>query len=441
MTRSAWLARNLAAALLSGPWTEKALIRRSYMALGHRNRRAQRSLIAELLVAKPVAFHDSPRALEDALAASAHFKAAIRAGCSREAHLSPVLEPARFSPVPVLRELDVPRLATPGDLAVWLGISPPRMDWLADKIRQHSHTAIPILQNYTYAFIPKRGGRQRLLEAPKPELKAIQRRILTEILNRLPTHDAAHGFVVGRSCLTGAGPHVGQEIVVTVDLVDFFPSTPIGRVHRTFRSLGYPWAVACLLTSLTTTATPLPIRQRLKRKSGATWHEIKRLAAAHLPQGAPTSPALANLAAWRLDRRLTGLSASFGATYTRYADDLAFSGPRSFARGLEDFMSAAADIVEDEGYAVNVTKTRIMPRSSRQSVTGVLVNHHLNLPRDEFDTLKAILHNCIVKGPYGENRASHPDFRAHLEGRVEWFENVNAGKGKKLRQLINRIRW
>jgi hypothetical protein len=230
-------------------------------------------------------------------------------------------------------------------------------------------------------------------------------------------------------------------VVATFDLAQFFPSIGLARIHGIFRTLGYPWAVARRLAGLCTTVTPAAVFLRLPDAQRLDWRVQALYGVPHLPQGAPTSPALANLLAWRLDRRLHGLARAAGANYTRYADDLAFSGDADFARGLGRFGKAVATIVQEEGFCLNAAKTRIMPRSTRQRVTGIVVNEHCNVGRTEFDTLKAMLHNCAVAGPAGQNRADVPDFRSHLEGRVAWVEQVNRPRGAKLRVLFERIDW
>ena len=140
----------------------------------------------------------------------------------------------------------------------------------------------------------------------------------------------------------------------------------------------------------------------------------RRLATPHLPQGAPTSPALANLAAFALDRRLTGLAAAVGARYTRYADDLVLSSDRY----LRTPQAMIAEIAADEGFRVNAAKTRVMGRGTRQTVTGVVVNAHPNVPRAEYDRLKAILHRAPLDGPAGLDPS-------HLLGRIAWVESLN----------------
>lgn len=130
----------------------------------------------------------------------------------------------------------------------------------------------------------------------------------------------------------------------------------------------------------------------------------RRLATPHLPQGAPTSPALANLAAFRLDRRLTGLAASHEVSYTRYADDLTFSGPARLVRAANTPRRAVPEIAREEGFAVNDHKSMLATRAGRQRVCGVVVNERLNVPRYEYDILEAILHNSRVHGPASQNR-------------------------------------
>jgi RNA-directed DNA polymerase len=264
---------------------------------------------------------------------------------------------------------------------------------------------------------------------------------LHEILNVAPVHPCAHGFVRKRSCLSAAQIHTGEAIVAVLDLRDFFLRTKLSRVHGVFRSLGYPSRVAFLLTGLCTTSTPQSVFDRFCGDAEQDRETQGLYNALHLPQGAPASPALTNLAAWRMDCRLLGLAQSFEANYTRYADDLSFSGDHSFAAKLGTFLLGIETIVKDEGFALNGQKTRIMRRSGSQRIMGLSVNSHLNVPRKTYDELKAILHNCLQNGPEGENRANRAGFRAHLDGRIGWVENVNPVRGAKLRRVFQDIKW
>ena len=128
-------------------------------------------------------------------------------------------------------------------------------------------------------------------------------------------------------------------------------------------------------------------------------------------------------------------------TYTRYADDLVFSGDATLARRAAGLEALVAAIVHEEGFVVNHRKTRVMRAGVRQVVTGIVVNERLNPARDSFDRLKAILHNCVKRGPTSEDREKHPDFRAHLAGRVAHVASLSAMRGKKLTKIFERIEW
>jgi hypothetical protein len=138
---------------------------------------------------------------------------------------------------------------------------------------------------------------------------------------------------------------------------------------------------------------------------------------------------------------LAGLARSAGAQYTRYADDLAFSGDNDFEVCVARFSIHVAAILMEEGFSVNHRKTRIMRQGVRQHLAGTVVNRKTNIPRPDFDLLKATLTNCIRKGPQTQNRDAHSDFRAHLTGRVAFAESLNPVKGERLRVLLNQIRW
>ena len=213
-------------------------------------------------------------------------------------------------------------------------------------------------------------------------MKELQRRILSGILDPIPVHSAVHGFVKGRSIVTFAAPHAGKAVLLRLDLQDFFPTFPAARVQALFRTLGYPEKVADRLGGICTNAVPATsgtaVRWRLHARE---WHDARELyARPHLPQGAPTSPALANLIAYRLDCRLSGLAKTAGAVYTRYADDLAFSGGEEFSRVVERFSAHAAAVALEEGFSVNHHKTRIMRQGVRQKLAGIVVNQKVSLP-------------------------------------------------------------
>jgi hypothetical protein len=289
------------------------------------------------------------------------------------------------------------------------------------------------LRHYIYRWQRGRSGKPRLLESPKARLKAIQRRLLRELLDRVPPHDTVHGYRRGRSVVSYVTPHAGRRIILHMDLRDFFPSVTASRVHALFRRAGYPVAVARLLTGLCTNATPPDV---LREGGGAA-----RFRSPHLPQGAPTSPALANLCAYRLDCRLSGLARALGADYTRYADDLVFSGDERVERSARRLHVMVCRLALEEGFEVHTRKTQFLRRGVRQRVAGVVVNVRPNIDRREYDRLKAILCNCVRHGPASQNRDGIADFRAHLWGRVGYTTMVNPRRGRRLRELFERVRW
>jgi retron-type reverse transcriptase len=301
------------------------------------------------------------------------------------------------------------------------------------------------LRNYRYRWVARKSGLPRLLEAPKARLKEIQRWLLHEILDQVPPHDAAHGFTRGRSVLTHAARHIGQPAVLRLDLRDFFASVTAGRVYGIFRTLGYAPSVAHVLTGLCTNTVPTgvwnafgpPAQPRLAQPR--FWLG-RQLATPHLPQGAPTSPALANLAAFGLDRRLGGLAASSHLRYSRYADDLTFSGslPR---RRRASFVELVATISADEGFRLHPDKSSLRTASQRQLVTGVVINATPNIPRDEYDRLKAILHRLATRRPENDAAGVPVDLEAHLRGRIAWVVSLNPHRGEKLRRLFATIDW
>lgn len=335
----------------------------------------------------------------------------------------------------------VPALTSMGQLAEWLGVSSQQLDWLADVRGWTVRSPSAKLRHYVCHWQPRRRGRFRLIESPKPNLKAIQRRLLHEILDRIPPHPVVHGFRPGHSILSYAAPHVGRRIVLRFDLRDFFPSVRAARIHALFRTAGYPDEVARCLVGLCTTRVPLDVWENRPQPGEADAPLGDRLRGRHLPQGAPTSPALANLCAYRLDMRLHGLAESLGAVYTRYADDLAFSGGELLERSARRFQVAVAVIAAEEGFGLHFQKSRFMRQGVCQQLAGIVVNKRLNLRRPVYDELKAILTNCIRHGPATQNRAGHADFRSHLLGRIAHLRMVHAERGTKLLALFGRIAW
>jgi RNA-directed DNA polymerase len=220
--------------------------------------------------------------------------------------------PEQMQPAAAAEEWDLPAIDSPGDLAKWLGLDPGELRWFADlKALGYKRSGEP-LRHYHYRILVKRFGSVRLIEAPKPRLKDLQRQILLWILEKVPQHPAVHGFVRGRSIKTFVAPHLGQRVVLRMDVRDFFPTFGGVRIQNLFRTLGYPEGVADLLGGICTNSAPRDIWDELAQDLGPVGvEEVRRMyARPHLPQGAPSSPALANISFYRLDCRLSGLAES-----------------------------------------------------------------------------------------------------------------------------------
>jgi len=354
-----------------------------------------------------------------------------------------IAEPMRMRPAKAALEWHVPPITTTGDLADWLGLTVSELDWFADLKGLGSKRSAKRLRHYHYRILAKESGNIRLIEAPKTRLKELQQKILRGILEKIPVHEAAHGFRIGRSIQTFVAPHTGRHVVVRMDLRDFFPSLSAARMQTFFRTAGYPEEVADLLGGICTNAAPLEIWRDTglgaDRRSLREAHDL--YSRPHLPQGAPTSPALANLCFYRADCRLAGLAKAAGAVYTRYADDLAFSGGQEFERGAERFSIHAAAIVMEEGFQVRHRKTRIMRQSVRQQLAGLIANQRVNVRRADFDRLKALLTNCVRHGPSSQNHEGHDRWQEHLKGRVGFVESINPARGQRLRAVFEQIDW
>jgi RNA-directed DNA polymerase len=234
------IAEGLAAAFLDGVWSATGMAERGAIALG-RSPRWLDGTVRRIYGAFPDAPRDSPDALTMTIARDPEFEEAL--SNPRE-----VVRVRRFFlPELAMRaarpEWDVPPLPTTGEIAAWLGERVEQLAWLADWHGLACHERDPRLRHYIYRWTSKRSGGMRLLEAPKPRLKAIQRRILREILDKVPPHEAAHGFRAGRSVLSHARVHAGRGVVLRMDLEDFFVSIPaaVTLPSRGWRPVFHRW--------------------------------------------------------------------------------------------------------------------------------------------------------------------------------------------------------
>jgi RNA-directed DNA polymerase len=247
------------------------------------------------------------------------------------------------------------------------------LDALAKRLGKSADELRAFTPTYREARIPKRRGGERRLLIPDEATKALQRKLLREVLFGLRAHPAATGFERGKSIVDNALPHVGRAVVIRMDVVDFFPSTKTERVLRYFQWIGWNREAAEALTKLT------------------TWD-------GGLPQGAPTSPRLSNLVNRYLDVQIANRVARRGGGYTRYADDITISLPRPNGRRVRGIVQFTRRMLKKRGYALHVKrKLHVARRHQRQAVTGLVVNERVRLPREIRRRLRATAHR-IEKG-------------------------------------------
>lgn len=216
-------------------------------------------------------------------------------------------------------------------------------------LRKVSNSQIHFYRRYT---IPKKSGGKRTIAEPLPSLKEIQHWIMKEILYKIPASRFAKAYIEGSSIKQNAIYHKNQKYVLSIDIKDFFGSLRFRKVYTLFHNLGYSKPVSTMLSNLCTLYQSLP-------------------------QGAPTSPALSNLLMTNVDKRISGFVINKKIRYTRYADDMTFSG--DFNPGM--VIKFVAQVLSDEGLIINDRKTRFRGKNQQQEVTGVVVNEKLQAPK------------------------------------------------------------
>ena len=284
----------------------------------------------------------------------------------------------------MLEQLGLPQLNSFSDIASALSLEPQHLQWL---VYERGDSQV---DHYIRFTIPKRSGGTRLISKPRPSLQRAQQWVQDTILRSQPLHPAAMAFRPGVSIVDNARLHSGAQVVVRLDLKDFFPTITFARVRGLFESFGYNPGVATVLSLLCTDSPRVIVSLDGHR-------HVVPVGERALPQGACTSPALANLVSRSLDRRIKGYADKAGWVYSRYADDLVFSSkqegvaPHRLIRGI-------SSVIADEGFVVNGEKTRVMRAPNRQTVTGLLVNRDVGLTRKDIRRIRAFLHRCSSKG-------------------------------------------
>lgn len=319
------------------------------------------------------------------------------------------------------KENDLSSLDTVEALAAGLGVTMPELRDMC------FHRVVDASSHYRRWTIPKRDGTSRVIAAPKTRQKGAQHWLLRNVVDKLLVHRAAHGFLPNRSIVTNAKVHAGADVIVKIDLLDFFPTVTFGRVKGLLRRAGLPEPVAILASLIATEAPRDIVRFRNKTLFVATGPRA-------LPQGAPTSPGITNALCLRMDRRLSGLSRVLGFTYTRYADDLTFSwkkGSDGRSSPIGALLRGVRAVVESEGFRIHQKKTTVMRGGGTQRVTGLVVNRAADgvpvarVPRDVVRRLRAAIHNREKGRPGREGETL-----AQLKGQAAFVFMVDPVRGR-----------
>lgn len=270
--------------------------------------------------------------------------------------------------------------------------------------------------HYKEVKIPKKNGDTRCLNIPSVPLKYIQRWILDNILSKIKVSEFAYGFIKERSIVDNAKLHTNKECVINMDISNFFPSICYEQVFRIFFYYGYTKEVSFILARLCT-------------YNGC------------LPQGSPASPYISNIVCLKLDKRLVSLAMKYNADYSRYADDITFSGNS----GVRKCIVIISKIIEDEGFSVNMKKTRIAYRHQKQEVTGLIVNGgNVRVDKKYKRKLQQDIYYCQKYGVsdhlshIGCDKAFYKDY---MYGKAYFVKMVEPELGDKIIEQLDNIGW
>lgn len=275
-----------------------------------------------------------------------------------------------------------------------------------------------ISEDYYYKekILSKKNGGIRNIYMPSVSMKYIQRWILDNILYRIPVSSATNGFCKERSIVSNAKAHVNADCIINIDLKDFFPTIEFNRVFKIFNYYGYTREVSFVLAKLCTYQ-------------------------GRLPQGSPASPYISNVVCLKMDKRLKLLASKYGANYTRYADDLTFSG----GYGIQNLIGIIIQIIEDEGFLINPMKTRISYKHQKQCVTGLLVNNgKVRIEKKYKRKVSQEIYYCLKYGVSNHLQHINCDkafYKEHLYGKVYFIKMVESEIGNQLLNKLAEINW
>lgn len=287
---------------------------------------------------------------------------------------------------------------------------------------------VSTVNHYRKFYLPKKSGGKRLISAPMPRLKSLQYWILENVLGKIKVHPAANGFIANKSIVTNARLHIAKDVVINADVKDFFPSVHFKRVKGVFVKLGYSEKISTILSLICTESATEEVvldgKNYFVQRGGRV-----------LPQGAPTSPVLTNILCYKLDIRLQGIANKYNYSYTRYADDITFSGNENIIKA-EAVIWRIKKTLQDEGFTPHPDKIRIMRKGNKQEVTGVVVNKKLSIDRNQLRKFRAFLHTLQTKGADATKWGSS-DVSSAVTGYVNYIKMIDPVKAKKFQLKVD----
>lgn len=270
-------------------------------------------------------------------------------------------------------------------------------------------------EHFYHTFkIPKRNGDLREICAPSPVLLNCQRWIYENILKNIPVHENCYGFRENYSIVNNANLHIENENLLKLDLKDFFPSIQKERIIAVFINLGYTPKLAYCLASICCLNNGLP-------------------------QGAATSPVLSNIIAKRMDYRVNGLAKKFNLNYSRYADDLTFSGKHLPAK----YIKYIKDIIENEGFIINENKTKILSKGKRKIITGISVSSgKMTIPKRKKRQIRQIvfyINNYGIENHLSKRQIKDPIYLERILGYLFFWKSIEP-KNKYVIDSIEKLK-
>lgn len=293
---------------------------------------------------------------------------------------------------------------------------------------------------YKFYKIKKRTGGFRQIMSPFKDLANLQR-FIALILNNVNVHQTAYGFVKNRNIHQNASVHINAECILNIDLFKFFDTITEKRVYGLFKSLGYASNLCVDFAKISTVALPSEYYNAFSEDEMTLYRSVVRPNEAVLPQGAPTSPYISNLLCRKLDIRLVKLATKLGCKYSRYADDLTFSGSYKSL----PYHSTLEQIINDEGFLLNNQKIRLYRKGKRQTVTGLTVSERAYVNRKFKDEVNRHVYACKKFGVAEHLQHEGIEqgfFKEWLLGKIMFINSVEPKTASKLLHIFNKeIEW